>query len=150
MRYELEYIDKEWYEKNHDLLAEAFAEVGDGRSLDPSFETYRAMMNDFTSFVAMAYTDEGDAVGVLMVAISRARHANFYVATNDLIYLRPQYRNTGAGAHLFKMAEDIARERGADVFYWAMPVGTPLDKALARRKKLYPIFEHVYRRRLDE
>lgn len=150
MRYEFESIDRPWYLKHHELLEEAYAEVGDGEAMSPSFDTYRLEAMDLTSFTVLAYTDEGEAAGLLMVSINRSKHSDFYVATNDLIYVKPAYRDAGVGARLFKLAEETAAERGADWFYWAVPPDSPLDRALARRRKTHPIFERVYRRRLDE
>lgn len=146
MRYEAESISLEWYRRVEPLLKAAYAEVGDGEAMAPSEDMYQAMATDLTSFVLTAYTDEGEPVGIAMIPINRSPHSDIYVATNDLIYVKPEYRNCGIGACLFKMAEAEAEERGADRFYWAIPPGSPLDKALARRRQKYQLFEVVYRR----
>lgn len=150
MRYEFESIDRAWYDKHFDLLSEAYAEVGDGDGMSPDIDDYRLRAMDLTSFVVVVYTDAGEAVGILMVAISRGSHSDLYDATNDLIYVKPAYRNLGIGARLFKLAEETAAERGATRFLWAVPPTSPLDAALARRKKTHPLFERVYCRYLDE
>lgn len=150
MRYEFEELDRAWYAKHLDLLKGAYSEVGDGVEMSPDVDGYRLLARDLTSFTVVAYTDEGEDVGVLMVAITRARHSDIYDATNDLIYVKPEHRCSGIGARLFKIAEETAAARGASRFFWFVQPGSPLDVALARRKRTHPLFERVYCRFLDE
>ena len=150
MRYEFEHTDNAWYRKHFDLLNEAYGEVGDGVSMSPDVDDYRMRATDLTSFNVVAYTDAGEDVGVLMVAIARAQHSDIYDAANDLIYVKPAYRNSGIGARLFKIAEETAAARGVSRFFWFVQPNTPLDVALAKRKKTHPLFERVYCRYLDD
>ncbi|MDO5531056.1 GNAT family N-acetyltransferase [Sutterella sp.] len=116
------------------LIDENHAETGMPGELRPAWRMYRDLDAIGLSFGLIARDADGLPVGYALVIISPHPHAvDRLFATNDTIYVTPSARALGVGGQLFVRAEREARSRRAVAFQWAVPAGSPLDRALARR-----------------
>lgn len=95
-------------------------------------ESYEGISFVGTSFAIVAF-DGDKPVGVVCVFAGKDPHTSQLSALNDTIYCLPEYRARGVGGQLFVRAEREARARGCATFIWMVGIGSPLDKALARR-----------------
>lgn len=144
MRYEI-LNTAEALERCKPLFLENWEESGQH---DQPFEldkTIYEMLAPTGSF-AIAVWDGDELAGYAVVIISSSTHTSRQVAYNDTIYVRPKYRSGGLGGRLFFMAERVAKERGAELFQWAVNPGSPLQLALEKRP--HGMVQFIYEREL--
>lgn len=134
MRYEVQNL--RGVHKLEDLFQKNAQESGIfARPLSISWAMYDALADQSPSFLLVAYDGETVA-GAAVVLIMRHPHVEGLLATNDTIYVCPQYRARGVGGRLFQLAEKEAKRRGAFAFLWDAALGSPLANALAKRVPL--------------
>lgn len=84
-------------------------------TVDPDFEVYSAMDSNGTLQIFTA-RDEGKLVGYLVFFVSNHPHyKNTKYASNDLLYVHPDYRKGGLIQNLFAFAEEYLKEDGVQV-----------------------------------
>lgn len=97
------------------------------------FEDFYSQAEESTpSFAIVAY-DGGEVVGYCSVFIGMHQHTSVAMATNDAIFVLPEYRSGLLTGQLFVRSEREAKARGAVAFQWVVPVRSPLYKALLVR-----------------
>jgi ribosomal protein S18 acetylase RimI-like enzyme len=98
------------------LLKAHYEEVASFKStlkLDPDWREYDRMLKK-DEMVLIRAKDGIQTVGYMIVVVKPHLHyKQVKVATDDLHYLHPAYRNLGAGKAMLQIAEKIAIERGA-------------------------------------
>ena len=119
-----------------DLIKANFRETGVcGAELRLDESLYKALEGS-PSFAIVAFNGDDQPVGLVSVFVSRHQHTCELIATNDTLYCTPAYRKVGLGGKLFRLAEQEAKKRGANIFQWAVHEGSGMDHALARRPYL--------------
>lgn len=121
-----------------DLFRESDREIGSTDTVCLDEKLYRALDRS-ASFCVAAWADSGEPVAVASVIIARDPHHSVITATNDTLYVRPEYRASILPGRLFFALEREARFRGAERFQWRVPCGSGLERALEKRQ--------AYRRR---
>lgn len=114
--------------------------------LNPDWDQY-IKLEKAHGLKAFTARDNGKLVGYFVVTIARSMHYKDHLfATNDVIYLHPEYRKGLTGAKLIKHAESYLRDLGVSVIL----VNTKLHKPFSRLLeflKFKPV-ETVYSKRL--
>lgn len=130
----------------HNLFDDAMREAGTpGEAFLFRESTYQALDRG-DSFALVAF--DGDAVtGFVSVFISNAMHYDGKVASNDVIYVCPAYRNSLVAGKLIVLAEREAKRRGAKSFQWAANELSPLDTTLSGRSS-YRLFQKIFSKEL--
>ncbi len=129
------------------LLQENFSETGlPGRKLCVHEATYEAISDAGAGFAIVAF-DDGRPVGFVSVFLSIHQHTSELVATNDSVFVLPEYRRSAVGGQLIVRAERESRKRGAKLFLWQVVDGTPIDQAFASRTT-YGLFQKIYLKEL--
>lgn len=130
------------------LLQENFDETGlPGRKLKVHEATYEALSAAGAGFAIVAF-DDGRPVGFVSVFLSIHQHTSELVATNDSVFVLPEYRRSAVGGQLIVRAERESRKRGAKLFLWQVVDGTPIDQAFASRTT-YGLFQKIYLKELQ-
>ena len=128
------------------LLAQAFAEAGTPNQSVWFNESLYASLDATQSFGLIAWDGESIA-GFISVFVLPATHFDGLVASNDVLFVLPPYRNSLLAGRLMALAEREAKRRGAVLFQWAASEGSPLDKALSKRSS-YRLFQKVFTKEL--
>lgn len=98
-----------------ELLREQWVEVDHRRKtsdLKVDFDKYIQMGELGVHYVVVAYTDS-KLVGYNSMFLSVSPHTGELTATTDTIFLRKEYRATGAGSKLVSLGEVEAKAKGA-------------------------------------
>ena len=128
-----------------DLIRAHWEEVAlnqDKIPLDPDWSFYEALWN---AGLLGIYTVrlEGKLVGYFVVVAKPHPHYKQNVfASNDIIYLSPEYRKSSVGAGLISFAENDLKERGVSVLVVNTKVHRPFDPLLERLG--FNKIEHTY------
>ena len=97
------------------LVSLDWSEVGRreaGYHLELDWDLYRTLENNGNLKVFTVRSD-GLLIGYFTIVISPSLHSkNSFVVSNDAIFLRPDYRNSGIGIKLFKFVEECLKEDG--------------------------------------
>jgi GNAT superfamily N-acetyltransferase len=125
-----------------ELFDDAMREAGTpGEAFLFRASTYQALDRG-ASFAVVAF--DGDTVtGFASVFVSNAMHYDGKVASSDVIYVCPAYRNSLVTGRLMALSEREAKRRGAKSFQWAANDNSPLDKTLAGRSS-YRLFQKIF------
>ena len=124
------------------FFKDAFKEAGvPGRTFSLCEEIYDAL--DASLSFGIVACDGDQIAGFCSVFVYPAAHYRALVAANDVIYVKPSYRNTLLAGRLMAMAECEAKQRGATLFQWAASDASPLDLALSKRSS-YRLSQKVY------
>lgn len=76
---------------------------------------------------------DGDLVGYFAVTVNTSLHYQDHkFATNDVIFIHPDYRNGSAGYKLIKYAEDQLFQMGVSLMIMNTKIHQPFDKLLER------------------
>lgn len=122
----------EWIPKVRPLLDANWAETGFDFPFDPDVDAYQRMFDLGIVFAVGAF-HEGEIIGYCTVCVvPHAHNPAVLCASNDALYVDPEYRNGTAAPRLIKAAEEEAKQRGASRFTWHCRAGTPLAETLAR------------------
>ena len=109
-----------------ELIEANFRETGVcGAELRLDESLYKALEGS-PSFAIVAFNGDDQPVGLVSVFVSRHQHTCELIATNDTLYCTPAYRKVGLGGKLFRLAEQEAKRRGANIlasaweakFFW--------------------------------
>lgn len=99
--------------------------------LDPDFEQYKAFMDMGLYKVFMA-RDDDRLIGYISFFVGNNPHYKDIVyATNDIIYVLPEYRDKGKAEvvrTLFNLAEDELKNKGVGVITLNMKAHLPFEK----------------------
>lgn len=115
-----------------ELFQDSDREIGENDPLDLDLSLYAALAKG-ASFCVVAKGPSGVIAGAASVVVARDPHHARIKATNDSIYVRPEFRATSLPGRLFAFCEREARRRGAESFQWVAHAGSSLERALDRR-----------------
>lgn len=79
---------------------------------NPSFERYNSYIKAGW-FIMITARDNGKMVGYCGAYILPSMHTQEMIATEDFVFLLPEYRKGRNGVKLYKFCEDEVRRRGA-------------------------------------
>lgn len=117
------------------LLAAHWEEIARNKDvmvLAPDAERYQAL-EDLGMVIALAAYDGGAIVGYCVTFVVKHLHyAGLTYATNDVLYVHPDYRRGRTGLRLIRETERLAKERGARLVLWHAKEGTPLVSIFSR------------------
>lgn len=120
----------ECYPKARDLIAANWGETGFDFDLDLDLDAYKAMCDAGVLF-ALAAFDGDDMVGYCTVAVtSHPFNRTIRMASNDALFVKPEYRAGLLPGRLMRRAEQEAKAQGASRFLWHCRAGTPLAQTL--------------------
>jgi GNAT superfamily N-acetyltransferase len=86
--------------------------------LAPMHERYARLESDGKLEVYTARL-EGELVGYSLFVVDRHIHyRDLLVASNDVLYLRPECRRGVAGIRLIRYSEEMLAKRGVDKVFW--------------------------------
>jgi len=117
------------------LLEKHWEEIAlnkDRIKLNPDWEAYDKLEREGKLSIFTA-RDAGTLVGYFVVISATHIHYKDHVfASNDIIYLSPEYRKGFVGIRLIKFAEKCLREDGVSVFLINMKEHRPFSKVVER------------------
>ena len=115
------------------LLEEHWKEIATNQQeikLNPDWDMYHYLEEKGFLKVFTA-REEGKLVGHYVAVLSRSLHYKDHLfATNDLIFLRPEYRKGRTGIKLIQFAEKYLKEDGASVLFITTKVHKPFGRLL--------------------
>jgi GNAT superfamily N-acetyltransferase len=110
--------------------------------LNPDWDTYRSLEEQGKLKIFTARED-GSLVGYFVVVVTANIHYKDHLfASNDIIYLAPDYRKGFTGIRLIKFAEKCLKEDGVSVLTINTKVHKPFDSVLERLN--FNLIERVY------
>lgn len=132
-------------EEIKELIAAHWEEIAlnkDVIKLNPDWDAYRKL--EAEGYMAI-YTcrEDGVLIGYFVVMATNNLHYKDHIfATNDIIYLKPEYRHQKVGMQLIQFAEDDLRKRGVSVLCINTKVHQPFDKLMEHMG--FNLIERVY------
>jgi GNAT superfamily N-acetyltransferase len=100
--------------------------------LKPDTERYRAMESAGMVLILAAYLGD-ELVGYSVNFLTHHLHyADLHVASNDLLFVTPEYRASRVGLQLIRATEAAAKERGAKLMLWHAKEHTALATLMPR------------------
>ena len=115
-----------------ELMRQNWDETGFGFEFKPSVETYQAVVDLGLMFVLGAF-DGDEMIGYCTMTVTNHMHnPAIKVASNDALFVRPDYRGITAG-RLIIAAEREAKARGAARILWHTRAGTNLAEIFTKR-----------------
>ena len=120
----------EWIPKVSNLLAANWAETGFDFPLVPNVDAYQRIFDAGMVFGVVVL--EGDTIAgyCSVTVVPHAHNASVIVASNDALFIAPEFRHGLATGRLIKACKDEAKARGADRFTWHCRFGTPFADVL--------------------
>ena len=113
------------------LLLQHYEEVSmykDHVPLAPDWARYKDMEEKGILHI-VTVRDAGTLVGYYVTMIVQGLHYRFTrYGVNDIVLMKPEYRNTGVGLGLFRKVEELLREEGVEVMTVHMKTFIPFDK----------------------
>lgn len=98
--------------------------------LNPDMDKYRKLEEQGVLLILAAYAED-KLVGYSVNFINNNLHyADLRMCTNDLLFVKKEYRNSSIGFKLIKETERMARERGAGIILWHAKEKTSLSVML--------------------
>ena len=144
VKYQQEFLDGVVEDAKH-LLEEHWEEVAlnkDKIKLNPDWDAYhdleqKGMLKAFTA-------REGDKlVGYFVVVVQRNLHYKDHLfASNDIVFLHPDYRKGRTGIKLIQFAEKCLKEDGVSVLAINTKVHKPFDNLMQFLK--FSLVERIY------
>lgn len=125
-----------------DLLNASYCESGVcSGDMNINRDIYHYLDEHSPSFGLLATNDDGEAVAVAAVIVTAHSHQkDLLTATNDIIYVKPDWRGRTLTARLMALCESKAKEAGAQQFRWDFPADSLIAKAFDRRRS----FDHKF------
>lgn len=116
--------------------------------LNPDWETYETL-EEQGNFKIFTCRDDGKLVGYFAVVVSRNLHYKDHLfASNDVLYLSPEFRKGLTGVKLIKFAEKYLKEDGVSVLVINTKDHKPFDPILNRLG--FSLTERSYTKLLKE
>ena len=117
--------------KNKEILAEYAKDcLVDG--YEPQEQIYENLDKAGLLYCFGAYI-EGELLGFVSIIVGVMPHNGKKMATVESIFVRPRYRQYGAGLQLIIEAGDEAKELGCELIVYSARIGSALDKVLEHR-----------------
>lgn len=121
---------------------EEIANHKDKIKLRPDWPRYIAM-DAAGSMMIYTARDEGKLVGYFVVLITKSLHySDHFFASNDIIFIHPDYRKGTNAIRLIRFAENDLKERGISMLIINTKTKQPFDALLDRMG--YQLTERVY------
>ncbi len=121
-----------WMPRVFDLVSANWAETGFDFPFDPDIQAYKAAYEAGLCFAVAAFVDE-EVVGYCTVGVIRHPHSKGVIfASNDALFVKPEYRSGLIPGRLIATAETEAKRRGAVRFTWHCRIGTTLAEMLIK------------------
>lgn len=118
-----------------DLVKKHYEEVTlhkEIKKLDPDWDRY-LKLEALSQFVFLTARDDGEMVGYCsMFVMPHIHYKDTLCATNDAIYLLPEYRKTDVGPKLIGYAEKIAKVMGCQHIVWHIKYGYDFSPLMYR------------------
>jgi GNAT superfamily N-acetyltransferase len=140
-----------------DVLQLAYAMQQESQFIDVPFDVEQTansvmqlVINNPNGFGLLAYTDEGEPVGMITGSISPYVFSRGWVASDFAWYVRPEHRGSRAAIKLLKAFKSWATEKGALQLYMGVTTNVSAERTGEMLKRFG--FEHVggnYRARLN-
>lgn len=147
MKYVIEDILTKWDEV-FSLAEEAWNEVDQmkvSRNLDPDRDLYTALNAQGMIRLYNMYTEDNELVGFAIYIINPSLHCKGeFDATSDVIYIKPEYRNTGK--EFLQLIIDDLKEEG--VTWFSLIVKAWLDNGKLAKAIHCDPYETTYQRSL--
>lgn len=122
----------EWMSHANELIAANWAETGFDFPFDPDVDMYARLAKAGMMFAVAAFDSE-QIVGYCTVLVSPHMHnRTVTIASNDALFVAPEYRKGLTAARVIRTAEAEAARRGAVRFLWHCRAGTELANTLTR------------------
>lgn len=122
----------EWIPRIRPLLDANWDETGFDFPFNPDAAMYQRLFEAGIAFAVGAF-HEDEMIGYCTVCIvPHAHNPSVICASNDALYVHPEFRHGTAAPRLIKAAEDEARRRGAHRFTWHCRAGTRLAETLTQ------------------
>jgi GNAT superfamily N-acetyltransferase len=100
--------------------------------LNPDWEAYEELEQSGSLKIFTA-RDKGNLVGYFVVIVSRSLHYKDHLfATNDIVFLHPEYRKGLTAIKLFKFAEKCLKEDGVSLMIINSKTHKPFNTLLER------------------
>lgn len=135
----------------HELFEFHWEEIArhkDTIKLNPDYEAYQRLEEAQVLRVVTA-RDEGKLVGYIANMVTPNLHyKDHLMATNDVLYLHPDYRRGGTFIRMLDYTEDYLAEIGVINFYIHMKVRHDFSQVLERRG--YTEIERNFEKQLQE
>lgn len=122
----------EWMAQVSDLIVANWAETGFDFPFDPDVATYERLASIGMMFAVAAFDGE-HIIGYCTVLVAKHMHNRaMTMASNDALFVAPEYRKGLTAAKIMLAAEAEAARRGASRFTWHCRAGTDLADTLIR------------------
>jgi GNAT superfamily N-acetyltransferase len=135
LEYRIETWDENLIEELKPLTERHYQEVALHKAhipLKPDWTRYTKLA-DMNALLVIGVRDAGKLVGYSVFFISSMMHyMTTLSASNDVIYLAPEYRNGFAGVKLIKASEAALKERGITKVLWHVKFAKDFRKILYR------------------
>jgi hypothetical protein len=119
----------------HELIKLHYDEIAlhkEAIPLDPDWDRYKNLENLDMLFIATV-RDEGKLVGYSVFFITRHMHYNStLMASNDILYLHPDYRHGMSGIKLIKFSESQLKKLNVTKVLWHIKFQKDFRKILYR------------------
>ena len=126
-------LDKHWQETEPNQKTIA---------LNPDWEQY-ALLDQAGILRVFTARDNKKLVGYCVVMISKSiHHKDHTFASTDVIYIKPEYRQSKTGSDLIKYAEEHCIEQGVSLMTLNMKTEFPFDNLMLRMG--FNLLERVY------
>lgn len=99
------------------------------------------VVNNPDGFGMLAYTDEGEAVGMIAGSITPYFFSRGWVASDFVWYVKPEHRGSRTAIKLLKSFKSWATEKGASQLYMGVTTNIAADRTGDLLQRLG--FEHV-------
>jgi GNAT superfamily N-acetyltransferase len=99
------------------------------------------VVNNTNGFGLLAYTDEGEAVGMIAGSITPYFFSRGWVASDFVWYVKPEHRGSRVAVKLLKAFKAWATEKGASQLYMGVTTNISADRTGDLLQRLG--FEHV-------
>lgn len=124
-------------DQGHDLLVEHWEEVALNKKvmvLKPDAERYRTAEEMGTIFCLAAWQDDVFIGYSANFVTNHLHYADLKLCSNDVLFIKKEYRQSRAGMKLMRATEDKAKSLGCQLMLWHAKESTPLAEILPRMK----------------
>ncbi|HET8689297.1 MAG TPA: GNAT family N-acetyltransferase [Methanosarcina sp.] len=142
---------KEFFENVFDTCEVHWEEIANNKDiikLDPDVKQYQAMEHIGALKNAVIYDDDKIVGYTVVVSTPHLHYKSDIYSYVDVLFLRPNYRNSRLGFKLVDLSEELAREAGATIIiHHTKPHHPVLEKIL--RKKGFSHAENIFGKVLE-